>query len=157
MKKTTRGFTLTEILLVVLLFVFVGAVILVVAQAGARAWGTTEAQLTTLTNAQRALDRIREELTNARQGLTCPQNALAFFPFNTEDGEVTYALQGGRLTRTQQGTVQVLAAGITQLTAVCANELVDVSLTVQNPSPVGPVTHVLQSHIWIRNPAVPAT
>ena len=170
MNKHQTGFTLVEMLVVAALFVFIGAAVLVLSQTGAKFWRATESQLTTLTNAQRALDRLRQELSAARQnGLTCSADhtTVSFNPLT--GGLITYAVAMGNLTRTQGqgGVAQLMASGVVVSTRAqeepfycLANGIVQITLSVPNsalaPSPATNTLNTLRAQVWVRNPAPPA-
>lgn len=167
MNGNQRGFTLVEILVAMAVCVGIGAAVLVLAQIGAKFWGATNAQLTTLTDAQRAVDRLREELSGARRnGLTCSADntTVSFNPL--AGAPITYAFAGGNLTRTQAGVSQVVASGIVvsadpgeEPIRCLPNSVVEVTLRVPNTALAPSATqtlNTLRARVWVRNPAPPA-
>ena len=163
MIRQERGFSLVESLVACLILALVGGVILVLSQTTQRVLGVTDAELTNLTDAQQALNRLTEDLHKACQGtLGCAAGQVIFKQPSggsstclAGDPNITYALTAGRLTRQVGGGAPVdVATGLTAFTPACqANGVVKLRLTAQMTKPNAPsVTHRLESHVWARNP-----
>ncbi len=147
-----HGFTLVELMMVCAVSSLVIGAVFVMSQAGTQAWVRTDAQLTSLTEAQQALDRLSEDLRAASQNPvpTCAGGQLTM----TVGGvPITYSVVNTNLTRTQNATAQVVASGVTALTPTCSQNLVSVTLTAQVGTRYGPLTQTLQSQVWVRTPS----
>ena len=152
-RHPSSGFTLTEVMVASLLSLLLGWVMLVLSFAGNQMRVRMDAQLTTLTEAQRALNRVSEDLRQARQsGLACgPGSTLAFT--SVIGPAVTYQLNGNTLVKREGGGgPQVIASGVTAFTPTCAagGQAVQVSLTARANQWYAPLT--LSSQVWVRNP-----
>lgn len=144
-----RGRLLIEMLIVggVLLILF-GGVALVLAQTGRNVWVHTQTQLAGLTQAQRALDRLSEDLRGASQAsLACAGGTLSF---TSSGSAMTYALDGSRhLVRTADGVPQIVGSGLAAFEPVCQGAVVELTIKVptlhQDPK-------TFESRVWVRNP-----
>ena len=166
-----QGITLVEMLIVSLILgVVVGGLGMVLAETGDRVWARTDGQLTTLSEAQLALDRFTKDLRMARQPVTCNADGSLTFTQLISD-PVTHQLVAGPVmtyqcqgcTTTSSGTLtriagagaapQVMASGLTSFTGTClSTDLVKVALTSLVNTRQGPLTHTLESEVWVRNP-----
>lgn len=150
-----RGLTLVEVLVVTLIFGVVGGILLTVAASGQSAWWMTDAQLLTLTETQRALDRVSEDLRQACQTtVSCPAGQLVFKQSPAcADPAITYSLSGTNLTRQVGTAVPVtIATGVTGFAVPsCAGGLVNLSLTAQARTPNGrTLTQTISSQVWVQ-------
>jgi len=152
-----RGLTFVEVLLVTLIVGMVGGILLMVATSGQSAWLMTDAQLLTLTETQRALDRVSEDLRQACQStVSCPAGAgqLVFKQSPAcADPAITYSLSGTNLTRQVGTAVPVtIATGVTGFAVpACAGGLVNLSLTAQATTPNGrTLTQTISSQVWVQ-------
>ena len=162
-----RGWTLAEVLVVSAIASLVGAVLLVLATTSRQMWMITDAKLVTMTDSQRALDRLSEELR------ATSQNCLAFAPdqvsFAKSDGaggcdettRVTYWRNPAttQLIRTlANGTQQVITSGLTEFFPTgLSGGLVRVNLTVQVAMQANMIggahaTQAVTSQMWVQNP-----
>ena len=149
-----RGLTLTELLCVSLILMLVGGVALVLAQTGGQIWLRTDAQLTSLTQVQRAINLLSKDLREARRaGLTCGPGSTVVLTPVIGTGPITYQFSGGQLTK-QVGTnaPQVMVSGLTAFTPTCASggSVVQLRLTAQVNAWSGPST--LSSQVWVQSP-----
>lgn len=157
-----RGFTLVEIILVGgVLSVVIGGMMLVLAETGRNVWARTDAQLTSLTDAQRALGRVSEDLRRAVSSSlsdtgpnSCRANTLSFLESGTIR-RITYTRDNSNaLTRqVDANPALTVASGLTAFTPACpGGGLVRLTLTARANSLRGPSTQELESAIWVRNP-----
>jgi len=150
-----RGLTLTEVLLVCLVFALIGGVSFAMVQSSDQTWRRTEARLATLTQAQMALDRLSEGLRQAKQaGLTCGPSTLTFTPVGgpPTPPSVTYQLNGTNLVREVAGVPQIVASGVQAFAPTCApgGAVVQLRLTAQVNLWQAPMT--VSSQVWVQNP-----
>jgi hypothetical protein len=125
-----------------------------VTDSGNRLWVRTDSQVATLTAAQRAMDRLSEDLGRARQaGLACGQDLLAFDPVGG-GARVTYTRDpAGNLVRTPAGgAAQVVGAQLDRFLPICQAGLVRLELVARVLSRYGPATQTLHSQVWVQNP-----
>ena len=153
-----RGFTAVELLIVSgIAFGLWGGLALMTTDAGNRLWSRTDSQMATMSAAQRALNRLTEDLRAASLAapVTCVPGDITFTR-SSDGAAMRYQLNAaaGTLTRTEAGTSRVVAGNVSALTfPSCANGLVQVALTTQIVSPRWPTaTYTLNSQIRIRNP-----
>lgn len=153
----SAGFTIMEILIAgTVVFVLLGGVMLVLANVSRQIWTRTEPRLVALTDAQRALDRVSEDLRQAcLSTVSCPAGQLVFrrSPPACPGPPITYSLAGTNLTR-QVGTAApvTIATGMTGFAPACASRLVNLSLTAQVTTPQGQATQTFNSNVWVRSP-----
>ena len=158
-----RGVTFVELLIVgVIVLVAVNGMTWALSSSGRTLWIRTDAQMHSLAQAQRALDRISEELRRASRGQTdaarrpvCGANQITFFPAGAGTA-IVYGVNGGNLIRTQDNIAQTMAAQITGLTPSCqANGLIRLQLTAQVrvlSTGAASVTQTLNGQVRIPNP-----
>jgi len=156
---TRRGWTLVEVVIISLVLSVVGGAMLVMAQMSDQIWGRTDVRLTTILNAQRALNRVREDLRKASQASllpagNCTAATLRFTQPSTGD-TITYTLAGNDLTR-QIGVAApvTVASELTAFTPSCqGGGLVRLNLTSQASSTAGgSALQTLETQIWVREP-----
>jgi hypothetical protein len=153
-----RGFTMVELLIVSgVAFGLWGGLALLTTDAGNRVWARADSQMATMSVAQRALNRLAEDLRAASLagGVTCQPGDISFT--QAADGAaMRYRLDAatGELTRTEGAASRVVAGNVSALTfPSCTNGVVRVALTARVASGRWPTaTHTLESHIRIRNP-----
>jgi hypothetical protein len=164
-----RGFTIVELLIVGgVVFILLGGMTLVLSESGRRLWIQSDAEIVTLSDAQRALMRINEDLRNARQAnLSCTTAATAtcttppcleFDPAGG-GGRLTYQrTAGGLLTRSVGGATQTVGSGLSGFLPTCqANGLVKLLVAAQVTGTDGGVPYivsnrVLLSQVHVQNP-----
>lgn len=171
-RPNRRGVSVVELLIVltIALLVVMGTA-LVLAQTSTMTWRRTDAQMTSATAAQQALNRITEDLRRADSSsfsatLSCQPDSLVLQPADgtpvvwyvrvQADVQGDPLLRVGNLLRLQGATRQVIAAGVTSFTpSGCApgSHLVRIALTT---SPSGPddvsFPQTLVSQAWVPNP-----
>lgn len=116
MAPVRQGYTLTELLVVVVIvFVAVGGLLLVLNEAGRNTWLTTQAQVDSQTEAQRVLDRISEDVRNvSRAQVTCAAAAPQLqIGVDGAANEIEYTFAGGGGTGTLGRSVGVGGTSIT--------------------------------------------
>lgn len=171
------GFTIVEILIAgTVVFVLLGGVTVVLGNVSRQIWTRTEPRLIALTEAQRALDRVSEDLRTASSASVndtlpnrCRANLLSFRqpvvnPPGTNN-RVRYSLSGtGVLTRDfdalDDGTgivTQTIVTGVTAFTPSCppggsAGVVGRLTLTAQVTTPQGQATQRFDSNVWVRSP-----
>jgi len=148
------GFTLVESCMVAVITPVLAGTLLVMSQTGLRVWAMTEARLNSLTEPQRALNRLAEDVRNAdpNSWSICQAKTLEFTKADSAT-TIHYALNGTTLMRTEGLVSQVVASGLTEFVPTCQAGVVSIKLTTTVASPaVGgmPVTHMLQSKVWVR-------
>lgn len=168
---SNKGFSFVELLIVgSIVFVLMGGVSLVLAQTGKNVWERAGSEIVTVADAQRALDRMTEDLRNGRQtNLSCPTAAAGdctsppCLVFDLADGSdtLTYQLNGfEQITRTFEstGSPVVVAGGITDFTPTCQiNSLVRLEVTAEATASDGRSaetlsTRPLVSNVFVQNP-----
>ncbi len=158
---TARGFTLVEVLMTMLILSFLSGVLLVFAQTGGAVWQSAEARLTSLDDAQRAMNRLTEDIRRASQGCFGPCTADDLSMARRINGvcddatRVTYRREAtGLLSRTAgAGAPQIVATGLTALTAACQPQGV-VAIAIQARADAGGRVGAqqLESQVWVQNP-----
>ena len=163
-----RGFTLVEVLIVAVIMTLIGGAIMVLALTGRKVSDLTNARLTTLTDAERAVARVTEDLRLAsQQTAVCnfmtqvliigpPGGPGITYTFNPQNRQLTRStlLGGGAMLN------QVVASGLTAFQVQCDSKsgvqfkpkVVQVTVTAQDRSSPWPLPQTLSSQIWIRNP-----
>lgn len=167
-----RGASLIEILIVAcVLCVLFGGIALVLAQSGQNVWVYTQTQLTGLTQAQHALDRLSEDLRSGARyttgmgptspacltvgSTTCTSPPCLEFEPVGGGARITYqcpncsAETPGDLVKMQGEVPQIVASGLVAFEPVCQGATVE--LTVKVPT----LHHDLKtfkSRVWVRNP-----
>ncbi|MBI3324919.1 MAG: prepilin-type N-terminal cleavage/methylation domain-containing protein [Candidatus Omnitrophica bacterium] len=157
------GFTLVEILVVTVLLALVGGVAFTLSSTGQAVWTRTDTKLANMTDAQRAIDRLSEDLRKACWTTVSPQTgcqttALTFkqLPCGAADPVLTYAQAGTSLTRQVGATAAVVVASGIQDFTHCESSgdvggIVRLSLTTQANPLVGPSVRTVESRIWVQN------
>jgi len=153
-----RGFTAVELLIVSgIAFGLWGGLALMTTDAGSRVWSRTDSQMATMSAAQRALNRLTEDLRAASLAapVTCLPGDITFTR-SSDGAAMRYQFNAatGNLTRTEGGVPRVVAGNLTALTfPTCANGLVRIALTTRvAPANRTPATYTLDSQVRIRNP-----
>lgn len=149
-----RGFTLVEAVMVSFICLIVGGLLLIIGSVGFQVWARTDTRLSALSDAQRALDRVSEQLMKAsQQGLSCAGGGLTMTR-KSDNGILNYQLSNGQLVLTENGAPNVVAAGLLGFSAVCQPEgLVRLEITTRSSSGgFSGSPQVLQSQVWVRNP-----
>jgi len=156
--RPTLAFTLVEILVVAVLLSLVGGVTFLLSSAGRGVWVRTDAKLASMTDAQRAVDRITEELRRGAQTPLPDCGAGTSLGFQLATGnmageQVSYQLAGTALTRSVNGAAAtIVASGLADFRTRCQpGGLVRFSLTASTSSALGPATRVVESQVWVQN------
>ena len=149
------GFTFVELLIVgLVVVVVVNGMAWALASSGRMTWMRTDSKTASLIAAQRALDRVSEELRQASQAtVTCTADQLTFI--SAAGGTaITYHLNAGALVRTQNEVTRSMAAQISAFTPSCrANGLVRLEVTAcVAMTPTASVTQALNSQVRVPNP-----
>jgi prepilin-type N-terminal cleavage/methylation domain-containing protein len=174
MQTTRAGFTLIEVLMTVFIMTLVGGAILILAFAGRRVSDLTNARLTAMTGAERAMSQLTAQLRQTADTAVGPATCLPTFSghgalrFTPTNGlpPVTYGFDApsGQLFRRQGGTPQrVIASGLQDFRVSCqgTSSTMTVNLQVivqatswqQMPMTQTPMTQTLESQVWVRNPS----
>ena len=162
----SAGFTLVELIIVgSVVFILVGGISMVLAETGRQVWNRTDSRIVSLQGAQRALDRMSEDLREASRstvvaGANCAADRLGFTIDRDGSGPIApvavlYTRAGdGTLSRDQDGAAQVVAARLTGFTPTCgANGLIRLEVTAQYARLDGIVsTDTLSSQVWVQSP-----
>ena len=154
--RAAGGFTFVELLIVgLIVVVVVGGMCLALTTSGVRVWALSDSKVTAVGEAQRALDRIAQDLHQAKQAnLTCAGGQLSFDPVDNS-GRVTYSLNGtARTLVRQQGTTsQIMGAQLSNFQIpTCAGGLVRLLLTTQVTTAYGSVPKTFMSQVWVQSP-----
>ena len=160
MSRRTAGFTFLELLIVgSVVFVLMGGIMLAFSRVGAQVWNRTEVRQVSLSDAQRALDRMSEDLRQASQtGLACAVDTLTLTPAVGGGGQIQYSrAANGQLSRLQGGVTVVVGSGLTAFTPTCSAAgnagLTRLALTAQATGPKGLVSaQTLSTHVWVQSP-----
>ena len=136
--------------------VLVNGVALLLTDTGQQMVARHDSQMTALTSAQMALDRLSQDLRQARQAnIGCSATQLSFDPVGGGQ-RITYDRDAatGTHTRTQGAASQTSATGISSLTFNCQTPgLIKVQLTASVTTPRGGTgTQVLTSQLQVPNP-----
>jgi len=157
-KRGVPAFTLVEVMVASVIASMVGGAALLLAQTGRQVWGLTDARLASLTDAQRAIDRVSEDLRNACQAtLASAEAQLAFRQApdcEDEDPTITYRYAAGRLTRQVDEEAPVtVASGLSAFSAAhLGNGLVRLRVTAQSNTQAGNATQTVETGVWVQNP-----
>ena len=160
-----EAFTLVEVLVATVLLALVGGVVMTLSTSGRALWVRTDSKLASMTDAQRAVDRLTEDLRKACQNSLNPPDAttvcgagqLSFrqIPSCAAGGPViTYRQAGSSLTRQAGAAAATTVAGnVTAFTPTCqTGGLVRLSLTAQTNSSFGiGAVRTLESTVWVQN------
>jgi type II secretory pathway pseudopilin PulG len=155
--NASRGLSLVEGLVVAVIFALLGGIAFAVAQSGEQTWLRIDARLASLTEAQRALNHLSEDLRRAHQaGLACGPGSTLTATVTPVAGPpdvvVTYTLDGTGLVRQVGAEQTVIASGLTAFTPTCSvgGPLVRVNLTTRTNVWHGPTT--LTAQVMVHNP-----
>ncbi len=136
----------------------IGGMVCVIAQTGNQLWGSTDRRLASLTDAQRVLDRLTEDLRRAkRTSLVAPCAGPLTFS-TVADQVITYNFDGDTLVRQEQIGAQaptslVIGAGLSAFSVSCdPNGLVRLALTVQAQRFSDASRQTLTSQVFVKNP-----
>ena len=160
-QDNNHGMSLVEVLAVSLIVALVGGVTLVLIQTGRRVWGSTEMKVTSLTQAQIALNRLTEDLRQAcRATLSCAAGQVVFKRAPTcdaADPQITYAYNQAERTLTRQidaNPAATVASAVETFAPVCLPDgTVRVTLTAQTTMmDIPTVPQWLESKVLVRNP-----
>ncbi len=165
-RKGRQGMSLVELIAASSIALLVCGGVLALTQTGGQMYSRADAKLASATEAQRAIDRISEDLRRARgSGLTCQADVLQMTPANLAPViryERVTALTSkptdplwrlNNLLRSQGGTDVLLTSGITAFQSSCPSQrLVTVGLTAQVGN-LGPSSvQTLVSRVEVQNP-----
>lgn len=150
MRRPRCGFTIVELVLTSVIMVGIATVLLVFAVTGRRVWGVADVQLTSLNEAQRAMNRLTEDLREATQASLNCGAVLSFQRFG--GGATTYRIIAGKLTRDTGAGPQPIASGAETFMTACPSPLVRISLTVQATTLEGRSVQTLDSSVFVRAP-----
>ena len=141
------GFTAVELLMVTVVMVLIGAAVMVMSQTGPRVWTQTTTQLASITNGQRAMDRV---ITDLRAASSASVNCAPPAP-----NELTFTRLGAPVSYDQNGTV-LARNGATvagDVSGFRCTRFVDGHVAVQVTVRVDAArTRTLTSQIWVRQP-----
>ena len=164
--RNALGFTLAELLIVVVpMLIAFGGMTLVLEQSGRNAWLTADAQLDSGTDAQRALDRISEDL----RGMSASSVQCTAGGTRLQMGSgppVTYQFAGtgiyagtGRLTRTvgtgMGAPQQTISSRLVTFscTPPDANRVITLRVTSRGRTVQGrTVDRALNTRVWVQIP-----
>lgn len=168
MRGPSRGLTLVETLMVSAVFAIVGGALMVTSRSMQQASLQQDADRARALQAQKAVDRMAEDLRNASStiGLACGANQLTMTIPGAPNTAVTYSCAGcsdaapGVLLRaTNPATITLtIASGITVFTSVCATvpggSVATLTLAAQTRgnSLQRALTTTLTTKVWIENP-----
>lgn len=145
------GFSLVEVLMVTVVLLLIGGAGMAMSQVGPSIWVSTGNRLASLTNAQRALDRVVRDLRAASAAtLNCAPAAPNDLTFTqVENGVqtvVNYDHSGTLLLKNGQA----VAGAVTAFRPTCFPDgRVAVQVTVQVDASTA---RTLASQVWVRQP-----
>ena len=114
--REERGFTLTELLIVLAVLALVLAAVVTIQQGALQAYVTGSNKTEVQQNARVALERMAREVRETQSGLTAATaTSLTFVDPNTGLA-VIYASDGNTLARTTNGVATVVIGGVQTLT-----------------------------------------
>ena len=163
------GFTLVEMLVATVVFALIGVGLMVMTTSGDRARVLTDTRLETLNIAQRAMNRLKEDLRAASQASVnntppnqCQTDALSFLhAMPPPQDRITYTRDAtGTLTRTHTpgdgtpATPLTITTGLVALTPTCGSggRLVTLTLTSRYQPPDGhELTQTIRSRVWVQS------
>lgn len=165
-----KGFTLVEIMMVLLITTLSAGAIYVMAQTSNQVWNRADVKVTAMEHARMAMNRVVEDLRHAsKKDFVCEENdvlnlqddELDFYlaPRSADDlvkYEVTNIVDGvGQLERDPTNGNPILIASnisVFDCTAL-ASEIADIVIEAQVTTTQGGVmTQRLESHVWLQNP-----
>ncbi len=153
-----RGLTLVELLATIPLILIVVLAIGVLERTGRQFWVRTDSQMTLLTQSQRALDHLHEDLRQAsRSCLACPGSDLWLAQADNgtckTETRIHYQRANDQLLRIPEGqAAELITPGATAFATTCTNGLVEVSLTLQADARSGATIYRNESKIFVQNP-----
>ncbi len=145
------GFTLVEAMMATVVLVLIGGMTFAMAQTSPRVWSQTSQRLSSITDGQRVLDRVSEDIRYASAAtLNCAPAAPNELTFTSKrggvDAAVAYNQQGSDLLKNGQA----MARGVTAFRALdCTGGRVVLQLTVRVDAAS---SRTLTSQVWARQP-----
>jgi Tfp pilus assembly protein PilE len=160
-----QGFTFVEILISAVVMTFLGGVAVVMAQASGQLWNRTDVRMTAISDTQRVMNHLVEDLTRAsRTDIVCTPGAdgnplddqISFFLAPRASGiDVSYSVNGAReLVRAQGVSAVTVAPNMTAFVPTCsAGGLIDLMVATQASTELGgDVTQQVQSRVFVKSP-----
>lgn len=153
-----RGMTLVEVMMAATILFIAGGAICVLAQIGNRLWGSTASRLDSIASAQRALNRMTDDLHQASLASFSPPSCQLPFSFTINNGnKITYSLASQALMRKEEaGAVtlfdQSLATGLEAFTVSCGGGLVNFNVTLSNVRYPDASRQALTSQVFVQTP-----
>ena len=138
---------MVEIIVVAAVLGLIGLTLLALSVTGPRVATQSTALFGSITDAQRVLDRLREDLRSASAAtLNCAPAAPNELEFSQGSTLIAYNYDGSRLWRNGA----MVASGITRFQPACfagGRVALDVAVRVRTN-----VSRTLTSQVWVRNP-----
>ena len=147
-----RGMTFIEVMVVAAMVPLVIGASMVLAQQSQQAWTLTTRRLSSITDAQRALDRMVNELRmGSASSLACDDDSITV---ELNDVPVQYSLNAQNvLTRTVGGVTTDIAGDILAFSPTCRGDgLADLRVTARVVAGSGVSMQTLDSWVFLQNP-----
>ncbi|HAJ57807.1 MAG TPA: hypothetical protein DCL35_08640 [Candidatus Omnitrophica bacterium] len=165
-----KGFTLIEVLVVVLLSSVIFSALFMVMSSGRTTWYEAETQIALQQELRKAMRQITDDMRQSGMSqISIPADSVAYssISFNVSEGAggsgsidwspipINMSLSGGQIIRADGSTTRVLANNITALGFVrlfTSPKIVRINMTAQKTSTFGRVLNAtLDSAIALRN------
>ncbi len=145
--RRAPGFTFVEMLIVTVVLMLIGGMAIVMAQTGPRVWTHTSSRLASITNGQRALDRVIGDLRAASSAsVNCAPPAPNELTFTQLGAPVSYDLNGTNLLKNGR-----VIAG--DLSTFRCTRFADGHVRIEVGVRVDASTvRTLTSQVWVRQP-----
>ena len=141
------GFTMVELLMVTVVMTLIGGAVIVMSQTSLRVWAQTTNQLASITNGQRAMDRVLTDLRAASSAsVNCAPPAPNELTFTRLGAPVSYDQNGAVLAR-NGATVAGDISGFRCTRFGDGHVAVEVTVRVDAAR-----TKSLTSQVWVRQP-----
>ncbi|MFH0877204.1 MAG: prepilin-type N-terminal cleavage/methylation domain-containing protein [Candidatus Omnitrophota bacterium] len=165
-----KGFTLIEVLVVMLISTVVIGALMITMSAGRTSWYSGDTQISVQQELRKALGQISDDLRLSSESQISvlangiPYNATSFNvsqgvlstgAINWSANPIVYALASGQIMRTQGASVRVVANNITSMIFVrqtASSDVVRINLTAQKATPFGHILNAtVASAVFLRN------
>ncbi len=147
-----RGMTLVEVLVVAAMVPLVLGASFVLAKQSEQAWMLTSQRLSSIADAQRALDRAVNELRmGSASSLVCDDKSISV---EVNGVPIQYSLTAqNMLTRTVGGVSTDIAGNLLAFSPTCRSDgLVDLRVTARVTAVTGQSMQTLDSWVFVQNP-----
>ena len=148
-----RGMTFVEVMVVAAMVPLVIGASMVLAQQSQQAWTLTTRRLSTITDAQRALDRMVNELRmGSASSLICDDDSIQV-ELNAQVIQYTLNAQNVLTRAVDGGTPLPVAGDLLAFSPTCRSDgLVDLRVTARVATTTGESMQTLDSWVFVQNP-----